>query len=195
MRSTAAELDPWSVFVGNRDYEVEREHLPLYARVGDQHLGEELLATTQGPLTLDDVERWVFERLLHDGGLRSAADVSYFIGTRSWCEPDNVSLAFLPVQESWLAPFCTSYYGALEPNRREALCAALRQWESRYGAELCANWDTMLQLVVSRPPENDEAAWELAGQLLAVGSSLQMPRWSLALALPDSDAWFLHDRP
>jgi len=36
---------------------------------------------------------------------------------------------------------------------------------------------------------------ELAGQLKAVGGSLQMEQWMLALAVSRSDAWFLHDRP
>jgi hypothetical protein len=53
----------------------------------------------------------------------------------------------------------------------------------------------MLQLVVDRPPQDPRDAWTVAGQLLAVGGSLQLSRSELALALPGSDAWFLHDRP
>jgi Domain of unknown function (DUF4253) len=75
------------------------------------------------------------------------------------------------------------------------LAAAIRQWEQQRGAELVACWGTMLQFVVGRQPALGEQAWQLAVQQLAVGGSLQMPPWELALALTRSDAWFMHHRP
>jgi hypothetical protein len=53
----------------------------------------------------------------------------------------------------------------------------------------------MLEFFVSTPPDLGEQAWEVAGQLKAVGGSLDMDRWELALALTRSTAWLVHDRP
>jgi hypothetical protein len=53
----------------------------------------------------------------------------------------------------------------------------------------------MLQFLATRPPVDPEDAWQLAGELMTIGSSLQHERWELALALPHGDAWFVHCRP
>ncbi|MBM2614293.1 DUF4253 domain-containing protein [Actinoplanes sp. LDG1-06] len=95
-----------------------------------------------------------------------------FTGTRQWFVPNAVHLALLPTPRPWLAPGWLRYYGAGDPTRWTALTAALWQWNQRYGAELVAWWGTMLQFVVSRPPAPGDEAWELAGQLSAVGGSL-----------------------
>jgi hypothetical protein len=71
----------------------------------------------------------------------------------------------------------------------------MRQWEQRWGAALVAAWGTMLQFTAQRRPEPGPQAWKLAGQLMAVGGSLQCEQWQLAIALTRGDAWFLHDRP
>jgi hypothetical protein len=49
--------------------------------------------------------------------------------------------------------------------------------------------------VVARQPAPGDDAWELAGQIMALGGSLQNAQWQLASALRCGDAWFLHDRP
>ena len=53
----------------------------------------------------------------------------------------------------------------------------------------------MLQLLTTRRPTAGARAYDLAGQLLRIGGSLDVHRWQLALALTEGNAWFLHDRP
>ena len=48
------------------------------------------------------------------------------------------------------------------------LIAVLRSWNERFGAELVANWGTVLQFVVDRPPVTTEQAWPLAVEHIAV---------------------------
>ena len=135
--------------------------------------------------------------LLSDPALvaRGREWVESLVGTRNWHQVPEAQLVLLPTASPWLAPGWVSYFGATCDNGPQALCAALRQWENRWGAELVACWGTMLQFVVSRQPAPGEQAWELAGQLKAVGGSLQVEQCILALAVSRSDAWFLHDRP
>jgi hypothetical protein len=53
----------------------------------------------------------------------------------------------------------------------------------------------MLQFIAQHRPQPGPQAWELAGQLMALGGNLDCEQWQLAIALTRSDAWFLHDRP
>lgn len=71
----------------------------------------------------------------------------------------------------------------------------MRQWHQHWGAELIAAWGTTLQLTAQRRPQPGPQTWELTGQHLALGASLQYEQWQLAIALTHGDAWFLHDRP
>jgi hypothetical protein len=52
----------------------------------------------------------------------------------------------------------------------------------------------MLQFVVARPPVAGDLAWEVVGQLKAVGGSLQMRQWSLALAATATEGHDLVDQ-
>ncbi|GAA0812005.1 DUF4253 domain-containing protein [Spirilliplanes yamanashiensis] len=106
-----------------------------------------------------------------------------------------MQLVLLPTTSQWLAPAWVSYFGAARENGYPAWAAALRQWDERWGAALVAAWGTMLQFVTERRPAPGPQAWDLAGQLMAIGGSLQCEQWQLALALTRSDAWFVHDRP
>lgn len=116
---------------------------------------------------------------------------------RVWFTPTRCPCAvvFLSTPTTWEAGARLSFFGALDDERRAALVAAEREWSQRYGAELVASWGTMLQYRVTRRPTTVEQAWELAGQHLAVGSSIQQSQSDIALALLQSDYWFLHDRP
>ena len=158
-------------------------------------LALEMIDALGEPTTEPAFDRWLYDRLLKDPGLRAEVDVTYLQGTSTWFEPTDVALALLPTPQSWLSPAWLGLYSFESPERQAALAAVQRQWLEEYGAELVANWGTMLQFVVRRPPQDPERAYELAGQLKEVGGSLQMYRYELALALPGSDAWFVHNRP
>ncbi|MFI6079121.1 DUF4253 domain-containing protein [Actinoplanes sp. NPDC051343] len=146
------------------------------------------------PSTEPALGRWIYDRLLADPTLAAALQpqVDAMIGTQYWFVPQTVQLVLLPTPLPWLAPYWFDYWGTQDSTW---LSAVERNWHHRWGAELVASWGTMLQFLASRQPEPGEQAWELAGQLKKVGTSLQMDQWLLALALPHTDAWFLHDRP
>ena len=109
-----------------------------------------------------------------------------------------VHLLLLPRPEPWSAGVYTSGYEWEYPNR-ELRPALFRRWAERYGAEPAANWDTMVQLLVTRPPSTIEDAFELARSM-----SLLWPNTNggpgvtvreMAGDLVGRDRWFLHCRP
>ncbi|GIM89604.1 hypothetical protein [Paractinoplanes toevensis] len=146
------------------------------------------------PTTEPVLGRWIYDRLLADPALAAAfqTQVDAMTGTQYWFVPPSVQLVLLPTPLPWLTPYWFDYWGTQDSTW---LSAVEQHWHHQWGAELVASWGTMLQFLTSRQPEPGEQAWELAGQLKKVGTSLQMDQWLLALALPHTDAWFLHDRP
>jgi hypothetical protein len=80
----------------------------------------------------------------------------------------------------------------------ERLIAVLSLWEERYGAELVANWGTMLQFVVSRPPATLDEAWELAVDIDLIapsGNAATVHVRDTARFLWRRHTWFAHCRP
>ena len=150
----------------------------------------ELGMPTTGPV----LDRWIYDRLLADPALVVAfqEQVDFITTTQYRFVPQRVQLVLLPTPLPWLAPYWLGYWGTQDSTW---LSAVQWQWHHRWGAELVASWGTVLQFLTSRQPDPGEQAWELAGQLKKVGTSLQMDQWMLALALPHTDGWLLHDRP
>ena len=138
------------------------------------------------------LDRWTYDALLADPSLaaRAAPYHQNLAGVGSWHTWERVQLVLLPTASQWLAPAWVGYHGAGSDDHRLAWAAAMREWDQRWGAGLVAAWGTMLQFVVDRPPRPGRQAWDLAGQLLAVGGSLQYQQWQMALAVAHSDAWF-----
>lgn len=146
------------------------------------------------PVLDDDVDRWIHERVTDSAPLLVPAEQTQaHISRQDWYQPDSVDLALLPTTSPWMAGAWLEYFGAESDG--VAFIAALQRWNVRWDAELVASWGTMLQFTVGRRPQPGEEAWELAGQLLAWGGSLQMNQWQLAFVLARIDTWFLHDRP
>ena len=118
-----------------------------------------------------------------------------------WYEPRGqpVALLLLPVGASEDVAAYVPFYGAWDAPGHAALVAVLRGWRERWGAELVAAWGTMLQLAVERPPQDRDAALELAGQQRIVApDTLRLPgvsRRAHAEALAGREEWFLHERP
>ena len=75
----------------------------------------------------------------------------------------------------------------------------LRRWQDDFGAELVANFGTMLQFIVSRPPPELDEAYQLAKEHDAVAdATLPLPgmmRRHYAADLIGTTRWFLHSRP
>lgn len=169
-------------------------HQYLEARFSGAELRVAMAAELPDPVLDDDVDRWIHERLTgSEPLLMSAEQERMHIGRQDWFQPELVDLALLPTISPWMAGAWLDYFGA--GSDMVPLVAALQRWNIRWGAELVASWGTMLQFTVGRRPRQGEEAWELAGELLAWGGSLQMSQWELAFALARIDTWFLHDRP
>lgn len=79
------------------------------------------------------------------------------------------------------------------------MITVLEYWRRAYGAELVANFGTMLEFVVARPPETLDAAWELAVQQDLIARSTLAGRGVTirdhARTLISRPTWFLHNRP
>jgi hypothetical protein len=189
--------NPWMVFNGRGrgDYEAGQtsSYLDVCLGPGAGRRDDPRLAG----ITQAGLDRWVYEQMLADPALaaRGMVRAARLSSMEDWFLESEVQLVLLPTPAQWLAPRWLSYYGADRDKGHEALGAAILQWEQRWGAQLVASWGTMLQFLASRPPTDPEDAWQLAGQLMAIGGSLQHERWELAMALPRGDAWFVHDRP
>ena len=195
---TARTTDPWVPprrVLEDDDPLATEEDLPdhyLYGFPAD--LIEAVTADLSMPVPEQVLQRWIYDRLLAEPALAEPVrpSIDRLIGTIGWFVPESVQLVLLPTEQPWLAPYWLPYYGSSDATW---LSAVERYWHDRWGAEVVASWGTMLQFVVSRRPEPGDQAWELAGQLKRAGGSLQMTRWMLALALPHTETWFLHDRP
>jgi hypothetical protein len=202
LNELAQRIDPWPYFPRwTSDFErviscaEATRTVEAWLRVD---LSEQLQARLPQTTTQSHFERVVYDLLVSQPHLTGPVQshLDYLRSARNWHVPGrDVELLLLPTASPWLAPAWLSYFGALSPDGVESLTAAMWQWHSHHGAELVANWRTMLQFVVDRPPAHGDQAWTLARQIKAVGGSLQDPDWLLAFALPDCQHWFLHDRP
>lgn len=198
----AHQIDPWPYFPRWRsdfDMVLSRTEaantLPGWLQAD---LSEQLAARLPETTTRSEINRMVYDLLVSQPHLAEPIHgyLDKLRGGRNWYVPgDGVDLVLLPTSSPWLAPAWLSYFGALDPAGVESLIAALWQWHRDHGAELVANWGTMLQFVLDRPPVPGDQAWTLARQIKAVGGSLRHSDWFLAFALPDCRHWFLHDRP
>ena len=119
-----------------------------------------------------------------------------------WFDPrpeDPVGLVLLPITEPCHAAGYLSFYGANGEGRHEALLRLMSDWQDRFGAQLVASWGTMLQFVVSAPPETLDEAFDLAAQHAAVAPCTTMLPGEgirqLARHLWRGERWFLHERP
>jgi hypothetical protein len=196
----ARRMNPWSVFTPRH---VDRELLDRdeVQRYVDAFLGRDHAARALGQLTVPVadvvVQRWVYDTILADAGLytRKADHDGCLGGRRQWWGPDEVQLVLLPTTSQWLAPAWVSYFGAACEGGYPAWAAIMRRWQLRWDAALVTAWGTSLHFLAGRRPDPGPLAWELAGELLALGRSLDEQQWQLAIAVAHDDIWFLHDRP
>lgn len=196
----AKRMNPWSVFTprhaGRELLDGEEVKRYVDAFLGRDHAARVLEQVT-APVPDVVVQRWVYDTILADAEVhaRKAEGYDYLGGSRRLYRPDEVQLVLLPTTSQWLAPAWVSYFGAAREEGYPAWAAILRRWQLRWDAALVAAWGTSLHLLAGRRPDPGPLAWELAGELLALGRSLDEEQWQLALAVARDDIWFLHDRP
>lgn len=118
-----------------------------------------------------------------------------------WFDPDDlpIALLFIPdaVPEHSLA--YVHWYAGSSITPTHLLIALFARWRAAYGAEIVANWRTMLQLVARRPPKSWEQALRLAWEQEFIAECTTiLPGVSVeehAKTLMSVDRWFLHERP
>ena len=140
-----------------------------------------------------DVERWL---LAWDVARPTPAPRSDHL---DWFDPGpGCAILLFPVANGWETFAHVDFF----PNGGELgsvarLVAVVRSWHQRFGAELVANWVTMLQFVVTRPPLTADEAWRLALEQAAVAPYTMrgFPLRDHARALVGRERWFLHNRP
>jgi hypothetical protein len=145
-----------------------------------------------------ELNRLLLDWELAHGGVRGPIADDYL----SWYVPqdDPIVVAFPPTPHGWASlAYLQLFPGGGAAGRLDAFLAIARSWEQRFGAELVANWVTMLQFVVGRPPATIEDAWQLAvEQDLVAPSTTVLPGVPLrrhAQNLIGRPNWFLHERP
>lgn len=146
-----------------------------------------------------EVERWFLEwELAHCDAPLELDQLG--LEHMKWYEPrqKEIALVLLPTRNCWEALAYINWF-ASQRCSSQILVALLRDWSSRYGAELVAHYGTMLQLIANRPPCSIEEAFDLAWQQHTVAQCTTIlpgvsPR-DHARALLRTDRWFLHERP
>jgi hypothetical protein len=151
------------------------------------------LGEAPGELALD---RWLLEWEKDRGpsAFDGPSHMEWFVpeGQRTY-----VLLADAPNSETAMARLdFWGYEVGLAPER---LVGLVRSWRERFGAELVANWGTMLQFVVHHPPADLEAAYALAVEHYEVAPETMLlpgvPIREHARDLVGRGSWFLHSRP
>ncbi|GAA1610057.1 hypothetical protein [Actinoplanes couchii] len=172
---------PWAEGTGSRDAYPGFEVGEVRRRVSEP--------------TLRTVNRYVFDRVRDDPALLAQVPPysDRLTGLHQWYQPERVELLLPPTTEPHLLAGWVSFHGTL--GAESVLAGALLQWHDRWQAELVAGWETMLQLVVGRRPEEPDDAFEVAYQIALLASHLEMTVWEIALAVTRGDEWFLHNRP
>lgn len=133
------------------------------------------------------------DRPVSDEGLRAGRHLD-------WFEPQSmpVGLLFLPTPHGPDALAYLSWYATLGHDAANFI-AVLRRWEATWGAELVAHYGTMLQFAVDRPPRDQQSAYLLAREQIAVAPcTTALPLVGVkahANALVGRGSWFLHERP
>lgn len=142
--------------------------------------------------------RYQLERWLHEFEQARGFEADPEASRQDWFTQDPSVMLFLPTSAGWEALAYLNWYGTSDVGA-EHYIALGKSWEERYGAELVAHYGTMLQCLVSRPPESMGEAFPLAREHhLASPCTLDLPCFLLrdyAKALVRWDRWFLHERP
>lgn len=116
-----------------------------------------------------------------------------------WFHPapyDEYVLQLVPARAMWDA---AAYTGVGMHGDRRGAATRCREWHARYGAELVVNASTMMQMKVTRRPQDIDEAFALAlDQRRFSPDILVLPGVSVrdhARALLVLDRWFFHWKP
>jgi hypothetical protein len=170
------------------------------ARCGSAPEPAEILNQLASDVRDPELERWLLEWEEHRQPTTEPMHswhLDWFFDTTGF-----PALMFYPTSSGSCSIAYAPFYGeqgGMPGLTTERLITILEFWRRTYGAELVANWRTMLQFVVAHPPTNLENAWKLAVQQDVIAQDTRTgPSITLrdhARALIDRSTWFLHCRP
>jgi hypothetical protein len=166
------------------------------ALYGDAPSADEVLSELAANSSDETLDRWL---LAWEEQRRPQPDARRYWHL-DWFFDDGTPLMFLPARSGAETLAYLDFWGEqVTPGvTGERLATILEYWEGSYGAELVANWGTMLQFTVARPPATLDQAWELAcDQVLIAPDTPGRPGTirEHARALVNRPTWFLHSRP
>jgi hypothetical protein len=195
------------VIVGN-DETLHR----LAERLADENLPENVMAIEKEAAAAPFPDAWRVKREQDLGAYDDAGDEDYAVTGGEWPEAvtpqdfsqhlnlltqqplDRVHIAILPTQDPSLIPAFLNFGGWNECPDAATHVAAARYWHEKYGAEIVAITDDIIEYRVKRRPGSREAAmtlaqeqYELCSDIVLQGSGTLEP---LAATLMASDWWF-----
>lgn len=164
LRARAADLGGWPVLLGPPE---ELEPLEEGLTANATPVAETLRAAAaiEGEWTFDETEPETDDTIPADAEPHEGFSVPFNLLTGA---PHRaVALAWIAGAQPWEIPAHLSWGGWNECPASEEHVATLRRWNHRYGAEVVGITSDVLELAVSRPPADDQAALALAREQYA----------------------------
>lgn len=106
----------------------------------------------------------------------------------------QVELILAKIDQPWKLPAVVRFGGWNDCPESEVLCAFFRRWQERYGAEIVALHNDLIECTVKNPPRDEAAAMELAWEQFWFSFDIVDQGYetvqNLAATLLNSDYWY-----
>lgn len=187
--------------------------LPDHVRALEHHLGETRRMCGDAPSWRDvedalgrrdpgekELDRWLFSWETARVGIEVTARRDDYL---NWFVPSDglgeCGIVLTTTSSPWRAAALFGFFGVDSPEDQLLFVSLLKRWSDRWGAEIFANYGTMLEFLVHRAPTEPTDLIQLAVEhhVLARDTML-LPGISLrehARALRGRPDWFLHSKP
>lgn len=193
------DYDKW--YTNELEFWIEKELAILNLETDRASLEEEINRLIQS----GEINGYIdFQKWLLNWELDRETDLDQSIHTNSdyinWFKPIDQpkALLLLPTQCTWEVLAYIHWYGA-ESIGTPTVISLLKKWHGKYGAELVGHYGTMLNIRVSKLPQDMDEAFELAiEQAVIAPCTTSLPGISLkdhARSLLHQKEWMLHERP
>lgn len=107
---------------------------------------------------------------------------------------DKVWIGLARIEQSWMLPAITRYGDWNDCPSPVIHCAMLRYWQEKYGAEIVTMSGDVIECRVTKPPDTDEAAMQLAREQYCYCADIVEQGTdtitNLAATLLDSEHWY-----